>query len=70
MMLGAMSVNTTPMIIINKCAQFFVGASLGKILLLLIQKNVYRDYLHVYSGGVIFPLGIPTLSRNSMAREI
>ena len=41
-----------------------------KIFLVLIQKNVYREYLRVYSGGVIIPLGIPPLTRNSMASEI
>ena len=48
---------------------FFV-CLIGKILLLLIQKNVYRDYLHVYSVDVIIPLGIPPLTRNATASEI
>ena len=65
-----MSLNTIPLLIINQFAQLFLCASFGKILLVLIQKNVYRDYLHVYSGGVIIPLGIPPLTRNSTASEI
>ena len=50
-MMGAMSLNTIPLLIINQCAQNILCASFGKIILVLIQKNVYRDYLHVYSGG-------------------
>ena len=65
-----MSLNTIPLIIINQCAQTFLCASFGKILLLLIQKNVYRNYLHVYSVDVIIPLGIPPLTRNATASEI
>ena len=65
-----MSLNTTPLLIINQCAQIVLCDSFGKILLVLLQKNVYRDYLHVYSGGVIIPLEIYSLARNSMASEI
>ena len=65
-----MSLNTITLLIINQCDQIFVCASFGQILLLLIQKNVYSDYLHVYSGGVIIQLGIPPLTRNTTASEI
>ena len=33
-------------------------------------ENVYREYPHVYSEGVIIPLVIPLLTRNSTASEI
>ena len=69
-MLGTMSLNTTRLLIINQCAQFVWCASFRKLLLVLIQKNVYWDYLNVYSGVVIIPLRIPPLTRNSMASDI
>ena len=46
-MLGTLSQNIIPLLIINKCAKHILRASFGKILLVLIHNNVYRDYLCV-----------------------
>ena len=46
-----MYLNTIPLLIINQYAQNILCASFCQIPLLLIQKNVYKDYLRVYSGG-------------------
>ena len=39
----------------------FLWNSFAKIILVLTQKIAYRDYIHVWSGGVIIPLWIPPL---------
>ena len=57
-----MSLNTIPLHIIEQCAQKHLWTSFAKILLVLTQKNVYRDYLHVCSGSMIIPLRIPPLT--------